>query len=207
MSAMTERGVGVDLVIVGKDISLKPFELEHISDRYVRWLNDPEVNRFLEVRFVRQTPETALAFVRSFDGPIEKYMWGIWANKHPEMIGTATLMNIDRHHGTAVLGLMIGERAWWGGYTAIEAVELIMQAAFQRLGLRRLSGATYATNYGMNFIFKRSGFTCEGKSRQACMVSPGVYVDGHVWAILVDEWRARMQRHDTEHAGFSNSNP
>jgi len=181
--------------LTGPHLSLIPFREEDICARYVGWLNDPEVNRFLEVRFHPQTPEMAQAFVRSFYGDVEKYMWGVSLNETRELVGTATLHTIDRHHGSAELGLMIGERTAQGKRTAVEVIELVLTFAFDMLRLRRITGGTYATNHPMNFTFKRVGFRCEAKCLQAYQVSPGTYVDGFRWALLVEEWQAR-RRHD-----------
>ena len=179
--------------LVGSKFSLIPFKEEHISDRYISWLNDPEINRFLEVRFVRQTYQTVLAYVRSFYEDTDKYMWGIYPNGIIDPIGTATLYDINHHHGRGELGLMIGEKEYWGKGASTEATELITRFAFETLGLRRLTGGTYALNHGMNFTFKRLGFSLEGKLRQACLVSPGNYVDGYRWGLLAEEWKARTQ--------------
>lgn len=169
------------------------FQEEHISDRYIGWLNDPQVNRFLEVRHVHQTYDTVLAYVRSFHGDAEKYMWGIYPNNITDLIGTATLYDINRHHGYGEIGLMIGEKDYWGKGASTEAIELIAQFAFETLELRRLTGGSYASNRGMNFTYKMLGFTREGILRKAHMLSPGVYVDGYRWGILVDEWRNRKK--------------
>lgn len=186
---MTER----ERVLSGSSVNLFPFKEEHVTDRYVGWLNDPEVNRFLEVHFVQQTPDTALAYVRSFYGETQKYMWGICPKDVGDPIGTATLSLINRYHGSAGLGLLIGEKRYWGKGVSSEVIELIEAFAFRTLGLRRLTGICYAPNHGMNFTFKRLGFTLEGRLRQALLLSPGKYVDGHYWGILAEEWEARNQ--------------
>ncbi len=177
--------------LVGSKFGLIPFKEEHISERYIGWLNDPEVNRFLEVRFVHQTYETVVAYVRSFYGETEKYMWGIYPNGINDPIGTATLYDIDRNHRRGEIGLMIGEKSYWGKGASDEVMELIARFAFETLGLHRLTGGSYATNYGMNFTFKRLGFTLEGKMREACVLSSGTYVDAYRWGILAKEWKAR----------------
>ena len=186
--------------LTGTKVNLIPFKKEHISARYIGWLNDPEVNAFLEARFVHQTYETVLAFLHSFHDDVERYMWGIYANGS-EMIGTATLHTIDRNHGSGHTGLLIGERAYWGTGASTEATEMMAQFAFETLGLRRLSAGTYATNYGMNFTLKRLGFTYEGRLRKALEVGTNVYVDKYVWGILADEWRARNTK-EQMHGGY-----
>jgi len=175
--------------LVGRRFTIIPLKEEHICDMYVSWLNDPEINSFLEVRFVNQTRETVQEYVRSFYKYIEKYIWGIYPIDSEGMIGTATLSGIDRHHGLGEIGLVIGEKAYWGKGASEEAVNLVAEFAFEILGLRRLTGGCYASNYGMSFSFKRLGFTNEGKLRQAYYLSPGVYVDGYRWGLLDTEWR------------------
>jgi RimJ/RimL family protein N-acetyltransferase len=84
----------------GARFTLKPFNEEDISPQYIGWLNDPTVNRFLEVRFTHQTFETVLHYVRGFYQEEEKYMWGIYSNDTDKPIGTATLSAINRIHGS-----------------------------------------------------------------------------------------------------------
>ena len=177
----------------GGRFTLKPFTEKDISDRYIGWLNDPEVNRFLEVRFVHQTHETVLEFVRSFYGDSEKYIWEIYPNDSAEPVGTTTLYDIKRNHGTGEIGLMIGEMEYRGKGASNEAMELVLEFAFVTLKLRRATGGSISLNHSMNFTFKRLGFTCEGKQRAAWYVSPETYVDGFRWSILADEWRTGRQ--------------
>ncbi len=170
---------------------LRPFGPDEVDDRYVSWLTDPDVVRFLEVRLARQTRETALAFVRSFYGEVEKYIWRVFPAGEADPIGTTTLYNINRHHGWTELGLMIGEKAFWGRGASEATLRLLASFAFDHLGLRRLTGGTYANHYGMNFTYRKLGFTLEGRLRKALAVSPGCYVDSFRWGLLADEWRQR----------------
>lgn len=194
MRRPSTRGRKRPRVLAGPQFSLVPFKEENIADRYIGWLNDPEVNRFLEVQFVHQTYDTVLAFVRSFYADAEKYMWGIYPNGVNEVIGTATLYDIARHHGVGHFGLMIGDKDYWGKGASTEAVKLIAQFAFETLRLRRLTAGTYAPNHGMNFTLKRLGFTLEGKLRQAFVLSPGIYVDEYRWGLLAEEWKERSRQ-------------
>ena len=193
MSTVMALGRREPETLAGAQCQLRPFKEEQISERYIHWLNDPEVNQFLEVRLVHQTRETALAYVRSFYGATEKYIWGIYPSDGQDLIGTATLHHINRHHGFVENGLLIGEKRYWGKGISEEAMALMVQYAFQTLGLRRVIGGTYATNYGMNFTYKRLGFTCEGRSRQAFVVGPGVYVDAYHWGMLAEDWQTRQR--------------
>ncbi len=148
--------------LVGSKLSLIPFREEHISGTYISWLNDPEVNRFLEVKFVPQTYQTVLAYVRSFYGDAEKYMWGICPNNTNHLIGTATLSDINRHHRWGVLGLMIGEKEYWGKGYGTETIKLIVDYAFKRLNLHKVTAGVVALNQGSVKAFQNAGFEIEG---------------------------------------------
>jgi RimJ/RimL family protein N-acetyltransferase len=180
-----------DRTLEGSRYRLVPFDETMVTDRYVAWLGDPAVTRFLEVRLTRQDRDSALAFVRSFCGPAERYMWAIVGGTVGEAIGTCTLYSVNRYHGSAELGLMIGEREQWGQGASEEAIGLIAEFAFGRLELRRLTGGSYSRNHGMNFTYKRLGFTLEGRMRRAYRLDDDTYVDGYRWGLLADEWHAR----------------
>ena len=152
-------------VLVGSKISLIPFKKESISERYIGWLNDPEVNRFLEVRFVHQTYETVLAYVSSFYGDAEKYMWGVYPNNTDNLIGTATLSNIVRHHGSGIIGLMIGEKEYWGKGYGTEIIKLVVDYAFKKLSLHKVTAGAVAANKSSIKAFQKASFEIEGRAK------------------------------------------
>jgi hypothetical protein len=59
------------------DVELFPLRSEHVTQRYVDWLNDPEVNRFLESRFQHHTLESTQGFVRACEMNPEQLFAGI----------------------------------------------------------------------------------------------------------------------------------
>jgi RimJ/RimL family protein N-acetyltransferase len=185
-------------VLRGSRYDLFPFKEEDISERYLGWLNDPDVNRFLEIRFVHQTRETVLKYVRSFYADTEKYMWGIYPKGCSEPIGTATLANIDRNHGSGGTGLMIGETAYWGKGASLEALKLVAEFAFETLGLHRLSAVSCAPNHGLSFTHKMFGYRLEGTFKRSLFLAPGTYVDQFAWGMLAEEWRARGRRRSVQ---------
>lgn len=177
--------------VEGDGFSLRPFTIDTVSDRYIDWLNDPEVNQFLEVRFAPQNRQTATEFVESFADGIECYMWGIYPSDKAEPVGTVTLQKVDRNNGAAEFGIMVGDKEYWGKGAAAESIRLVARFSFDRLGLRRLAAGTYASNHGINFTLKQLGFTVEGKVRRAFVLNSGAIVDGYRWGILAEEWSGR----------------
>jgi RimJ/RimL family protein N-acetyltransferase len=180
----------IDASLSGPGCVLLPFTEALISDDYVRWLNTPDVIRYLEVRHTRQTRETAREFVNSCREDPSKYFWLVQSKAAGLSIGTASLyLNNERASGE--IGLMIGETQTWGKGVSEEIVDLIAQFAFKQLSLRRVTGGTYANNMGINFTFKRLGFKLEGVLRQCRRIDDGTYVDEFLWGALAPEWKVR----------------
>ena len=180
-------------VLSGPNFKLIPITAEHISDLYIGWLNDAEINRYLEIRFVPQTRDTVTEYVRSFYMGKEAYMWVIYPNGKDQFVGTTTVQGINRNHDSAGIGLMIGNKEYWGSNCALEVLGLVTDFAFETLGLRRMALETSAPNHSINFTLRRFGFTMEGSMRQASVIGPGEYCDGYRWGVLVDEWRDKYR--------------
>ena len=173
--------------MMGEKYSLSPLTLDDITKEYIAWLNDPIVNKFLEVKHVNQTLETVTEYINDFYKDNEQYIWGIYS-KEDRLIGTVNLCSINRYHNMAELGLMIGNTDYWGKSASEEAVSLVLDFAFDTLELNRVSGGTYSTNIGMIFTYKRLGFTREGVMRKS-LLEGDKYIDGYRWGILSYEWK------------------
>lgn len=184
----------IETVLKGSKYTLVPFNYDHITDRYIEWLNSPKINQYLEVRLVHQTRATVQRYVQFFVDNPNDYMWAIILNETNETIGTVALRGINFFHGTGELGLLIGEPECWGQNASEESLKLVIEFSFTVLGLRRLGAGTYAPNLGMNFTFKKLKFNLEGKLKQTYFLEPGKYADGYRWGLLADDWKKQNVR-------------
>ena len=89
-------------VISGNLYNLVPFGRENITEDYIDWLNDPQVNKFLEIRHINQSISTATDYVDKFYKDSEAYIWGIYTQE-ALLIGTVNLNSINRHHNACLL--------------------------------------------------------------------------------------------------------
>lgn len=53
----------IDSVCIGDSIMLRQIELADCTERYVLWLNDFEVNQYLETKWIKQDQKRVLQFV------------------------------------------------------------------------------------------------------------------------------------------------
>ena len=159
-------------------LHLRALEPSDLNATYLGWLNDPEVNRYLETRFLPQTLEALLAYWQAHrDDPTSPW-FAICLAADDRHIGNIKLGPIQWLHRRADLSLFIGDRSCWGQGFASEAIALVRDWAFRELDLQKLSAGIYAGNAGSQRAFEKCGFALEGTLRQE-VVSSGDRVD--IW--------------------------
>ena len=104
------------------------------------------------------------------------------------LIGDITLHNISWQNRSAEVGITIAYRSDRGmGYGA-EAIRLILQHAFNNLGLDRVGISTLEHNIGCRKAVEKNGMVLEGVNRKAAYIA-GKYYDKVLYSILRDEYK------------------
>ena len=170
----------------GANIRLRRLTVADVTDTYVRWMNDPDITRFLESRFHAQTPESIHAYVEALLASGKERLWAICLKDSNRHIGNIKLGAVDPNHKRADIGLLIGERDQWGKGYASEAIALVSRFAFEKLDLIRVWAGCYATNESSAKAFERCGFRREGLLRGDA-ISEGHPVDVIVLGLLKGE--------------------
>jgi RimJ/RimL family protein N-acetyltransferase len=135
-----------------------------VTDVYVGWLNDPEIGRFLESRYATHTADGTRAFVADMLASERNLFLGIRSKAlDGRHVGNIKLGPIDPRHGTAEIGLLIGDRAAWGRGLATHAIGRVADIAGAELGLRKVTAGCYAANGGSERAFIKAGFAVEGR--------------------------------------------
>ncbi len=157
LRAMLDRG---QPIAAGEHLVLHTFGEPDITPDYLSWLNDPAVVRFSNQRFRRHDRSSSLDYLSSFAGSDNLFV-AIRLARGDRMVGTMTAY-VDRHHGTADMGLLLGERSLWGKGYGLEAWSLLMSYLFETRGLRKITGGALRCNVAMVKIMERSGMHLEG---------------------------------------------
>ena len=157
---------------------LRPLTRGDCSERYLAWLNDPEVSRYLETRHSPQTRQTIAQFVERVNHRDDEHLFGIFLKSGDRHIGNIKVGPVNPHHRVADISLLIGERDCWGQGYAAEAMAAMSLHAFDALGVRKLSAGIYAPNVGSTRAFLKAGYREESRR-------PGHYLlDGKPCDIL-----------------------
>lgn len=147
------------MILSTSRIRIREFKEVDITDTYLSWLNDPIVTRFSNQRFRRHTFESSRAYVASFAGTKNSFLL-LEQSTNGCPIGTATIYR-QTQHGTADIGLMIGDRKCWGKGYGREAWEALLLSLLEETGMRKVTGGTTRSNEAMVRIMEHSGMTLE----------------------------------------------
>jgi len=150
-----------------KQLILKPLTSGHVSERYVAWLNDPDVNQYLETRFITQTIESCLNFVNTCQTNANTYLFGIFTKKTFNHIGNCKIDFFEERHKKAQIGLLIGEKSFRAKGLGKEVIQALTKFAFTHLDIERLEAGCYEDNLASLHLFKSCGYQIDGLLRKS----------------------------------------
>lgn len=162
-------------ILYGERIYLRRLTEYDASESYVRWMNDPDINQYLESRFYTHSIESTKAFIRSVTND-NNYLFGIFDKNNDKHIGNIKVGGINHYHKYADIGFLIGEKSYWGKGIATEAIGLATDFAFNTLKLHKLWGGAYSPNTGSVKAFVKNGYKQEG-IKHSQYLCHGEYVD------------------------------
>ena len=166
----------------------------------IRWLNDAdlpalfkifsdsEVTRYWSSPPFQQRDDAGklLDDIRSLFQSRTLFQWGVARVEDDAVIGTCTLARLDADHRTAEVGFALARDCWGRGYMK-EALPLLIDFAFSRLGLRRLEADVDPRNIASLRLLERFGFKREGLLRERYCMNAELQ-DAVILALLEREW-------------------
>ena len=169
--------------IESDNLYLRGLKISDVNQNYCNWMRDPEVTQYLESRFENWTIKKLKDYVRKIrDDPNFVFLAIVLKDKNRH-IGNIKIGPINRIHNFSDVGIIIGERSYWGKGFATEAIKLAVDYSFNKLNLRKLTAGAYGSNIGSIKAFKKAGFSVEA-SRKRHYSSGGKYVDSILLGII-----------------------
>lgn len=123
----------------------------------VSWLNDPEVMAQLNPDWKPTNLENEKDTQAAFLLDPSAIHWAIFADSNP--IGVAWINEIDWTKASGSMGLMIGDKSYWGQGVGTWIGQTICKYAFEQEKFLKLHIAFTRTNPGSHKIAKRLGFS------------------------------------------------
>ncbi|WP_320173906.1 GNAT family protein [Maridesulfovibrio sp.] len=177
-----------NLIVNGKNVYLRPISLDDVSESYVNWMNDPQINQYLESRFTTQTLNSVKDFVKAMIESPDNILFAICEKDSGRHVGNIKMGPLNTAHSHAEIGLLIGEKECWGKGYGSEAIGLVIEYAFKTLNIHRLTAGAYANNIGSVKAFEKNGFTVEGIYKKHFLHN-GVFIDATRMGIINPDYR------------------
>jgi RimJ/RimL family protein N-acetyltransferase len=174
--------------LVGEQCYLSPVSAED-AELWAAWDNDLSVTiplgdeAYTEYGLERERDAVASVIGR------QDHFFSIVTCDTDEVIGRVLLFNLNPTDRCAMLGIVIGEKAYWGQGYGQEAVRLMLDYAFNLLNLHSIMLGVFAFNERAIACYQKVGFREIGRRRQARIIGGHAY-DEVLMDILASEFES-----------------
>lgn len=169
----------------GEKCFLRALELGDANSDYLSWVNNPETTRGLVTGRFPSNLEQLKAYLQDATAKSAVFLaiCDIESKKH---IGNIKLDQFDWISRTAELGILIGDRNFWGKGIATEACRLLLDYAKKDLNLNKVTLSVFSNNPAAKRVYEKLGFVEEGCLRQHLFID-GKYEDKFYMSVFLNE--------------------
>jgi len=176
-------------MIRGERVTLRPIDADEDFERGFGWVNDLEVTQFLGIEgpITRHREREMLARERD---PAHDIMLAILTEEGAH-IGNCGLHRISLASRKAELGIMLGDKRYWGQGYGTDVVKTLCAFGFVHMNLQRIQLGVFSHNPRAQRCYQKCGFQVEGRFRRS-IYKAGEYRDEIRMAILREEFMVQF---------------
>lgn len=158
---------------------------------FLKWFNDPEVTEFLDLE-----PPMGMEQEEAWFDSLSKSEEDIFSidTLDGKLIGNVGLVNTDWVARKVLIGIVIGEKEYWGKGYGTDAMLTLLRYLFEELNMNRVFLGTDWANKRAISCYENCGFVIEGLLRQHRW-KRGRYRDYLIMSILREDWDSRQLEH------------
>jgi len=175
------------MILKGEKVILRPIKLSD-ARRFVKWLDDPQVNKFTTLQKISLKEEIAwienLAKSKDINFAID--------TKEKVHIGSIGL-HLKLKNRNAVYGILIGDKKYWGGGYGTDATKLILQYGFNKLKLHKITLNVYSYNPRAINLYLDMGFELEGIKKEQIFYQGKFYTEFSM-GLLSKKWKKMKKK-------------
>ncbi|MBT5638712.1 MAG: GNAT family N-acetyltransferase [Candidatus Peribacter sp.] len=160
----------------GERLILRTMTEGDATQTYAEWINNPEVNLYLETKSA--TIEELIAYIEQKDAKDDTLFFGIFLKEEGTHIGTIKLEPIEPEEKKATIAIMIGDKEQWGKGYAGESMQLLINWCFDDLGFEKIELGAIGKNTAAIHAYEKLGFA--EVRREVGSVQYGDEVHDHV---------------------------
>lgn len=159
------------VVVEDKRIYLRKLEITDDLSRYLVWINDEEMNKYLSKK-PRQTLKDLKLYIESHKN---NYLCGIFNKDEDYHLGNVLVSRIDKANNNCHIGIFVGKESWGKGI-GTSAVNLLTNYMLDTLGFHKVTAGVARENVGSSKLFLKCGYNLEFTSKDEFRID-GEYMD------------------------------
>jgi RimJ/RimL family protein N-acetyltransferase len=176
-------------MLEGKLVNLRAPEMSDL-DRNYRWVNDPEVTRYLTMRYPIALLAEEAWMRENIAKPLSyEHVFYAIETKDGVHIGNISFHQVLPEDRKARLGIMIGDKGYWSKGYGTDAMLTLLRFGFGEMNLNRIDLTVDERNERARACYRKCGLVEEARLRQD-RYAEGAYCDTLVMGILRDEFYA-----------------
>ena len=178
-------------VLVGRTVALREMRTTDAPSLFAL-LTTEEV-----ARFISPPPSSVEGFERFIQWAVRQRAVGSYVcfavtlAESDTAVGIFQIRSTEPGFGTAEWGFALGS-PFWGTGVFQEGAELVMEFAFDTIGVHLLEARAAIRNSRGNGALRKIGATQEGILRKSFLRN-GEYLDQALWTLLDEDWREMVQ--------------
>lgn len=150
----------------------------------VKWINDEKNNKYLHYDLPLREDKT-LVWFRNIKDRTDRADYTITYNDEPA--GLIGLLNIDQKNKKAEYYICLGEERYKGRGIAYTASKLLIDIAYNQLGLKRIYLYTETGNIPAQRLFEKIGFEKEGLLKND-LIHNGRNIDRYIYGLDLETY-------------------
>lgn len=166
-----------------KDLIIRPSEWGDLETFY-EWELTDEVNKFFSICDGQTYEEVVRRYIEADEAPDELQF--TICDKSGKMIGRIVLSDIIQGWKMELLRIYIADTTNRGKGYGRQAIEWVLDYAFNKLGMKRIY-LDYYTGNPAQYLYESLGFKHEGCLRDNCRKNGKLY-DVHLMSMLAEEY-------------------
>jgi len=176
--------------LIGEKCYLSPASMDDV-EKYTEWVNDMETGLYVlfasNIFDLNKECETLTNLMK------HNVILAIVDKDTNKAIGFCGLHERNEVHRTAILGITIGDKSYWGHGIGMEATNLLLDFAFNVLNLHSVSLEVIDFNQRAIKCYEKCGFKYVGRKRQAIFMA-GIYHDLLIYDIVTSDFNSPYVR-------------
>ena len=152
--------------VEGEKIVLRSISEDDVTQRYLNFLNDKVVTKFLDAGMKEHSIDELKSYVKDKISKKDCIFLAVIDKESGMHIGNVKIEPLDYENRKAEIGIMVGDQNFWGKGYGTEAMRIAVKFCFHDLNLNRVTLGVIADNIQAIKAYKNVGFVQEGFFRE-----------------------------------------